>query len=1448
MPRLSKHTLGAYLASGCDRQLALSLAADAAPLAGGVTEVGQLGMPPKQGVRPGIQLITKAGRDWEQKKVEDLEATFPVGTVVGHPVMMTNPAGARVLSHYTVQQLASALATAAAGQFLVECQFTIEPTFRREFGATTGVLATLDFSELRPDIIQVSDATTWPEGDEVIPDGTTASYDATDHRLRLRIIDIKLTAEPSPGYFAEVVYYSIALAGWLKDNNLDSQYLVMTEAAVWPGSHDAAAVTVAQQTAAANGGGVTMPDLLAALEEDLEAAPFVVFSLWLRDFFGETLPRVVAAMPQWQTLTWHVDNSCKNCDWVGQQWLLPNGQPGWHDDQCMPEAAATNHLSRIAFLTKGAAQALRAQNVTDINALATLQPGDGAFNTHQGLRAGRVIVGARAAALQANTPPQAAPGAGTSAVMPGWADVKIRVSTYFDVGSGITIAFGIDAYQSANPRLGTQANTWRTQIFVVDRKDLSEERDRLLAFLTALEQILAAVQTSSQQATYQVYVWDQAQYEHLTRVIGRHLDRILDPNSGVRDLAWLFPPDEVSPNPTLATRQSPVTIVREAVKSLVGAPIPHYYSLLELAGQYQPSWQNPAFTINPHPLFHDPLSDQIPSERAHEIWSRLRARSRPGGGTSRDYQQVIADLRSNVQLRHSALRLVTDRLGEDLRGQLRSQAPRIGVGPFANQTGLASDSHLWLAHAKLDAELNKVEAYTNRAMGVEEREARFEAARLVGRLTQQQAVAYLGGPDPRLVSGERRVYEIGPLSREAKVKDGDMGRCLSPAADPLFLDRSLFTLQNLPGMPSLQQYQMRWRLDQATECSVVTFDRANGIIVVDLRYLGFVTALENNGYDLSTDVVLDRVPTDFVTRRIAGALRHIGNPPVAQASASPLAARATGQNRRVRGARSTPVTSAAEVLWSPGRLAGLPVVRDMTAAYTALSACNGLNPSQQQAWRAALTRRLTLIWGPPGTGKSHTLRTIVTAACAAAHAAGEPLRVLVAGGTYTAIDTVVGTSLVDAITNALPGVSVGVHRVRSSLRNDQPELGVADVPLAKSDLDQSAEDLLDELTAPTGITVVSATTHQAYSLTEAANIHTSGTDEPGAELFDLVIIDEASQVDVANATLPLIAAASDASFIVCGDDLQMPPIHAAEPPLGLEAMVGSVYGYLAEVGQVAPSPLETNYRSNSEIVEFVRSAGYANLAAHSPDLRLNLLTPVTAAPPADWPPTLPYDLGYAALLEPNQPTTAFVYAEGLASQWNEFEAQTTAALVRLLYGRLADQLDTEIPPGATQPLPSSTTPYPIDAFFATGVGVVTPHRAQQSLVIARLIEAFQGVPGASDDLIRSAVDTVERYQGQQRDVMIATMALGDPDSIADEDEFLYGLRRFNVMASRGRAKVIVLATQEVAMHMPTEVEVMRDSGLLKSYLGRFCGQQTTMTLPWLRNGVVETQPGFHRWH
>jgi DNA replication ATP-dependent helicase Dna2 len=104
-------------------------------------------------------------------------------------------------------------------------------------------------------------------------------------------------------------------------------------------------------------------------------------------------------------------------------------------------------------------------------------------------------------------------------------------------------------------------------------------------------------------------------------------------------------------------------------------------------------------------------------------------------------------------------------------------------------------------------------------------------------------------------------------------------------------------------------------------------------------------------------------------------------------------------------------------------------------------------------------------------------------------------------------------------------------------------------------------------------------------------------------------------------------------------------------------------------------------------------------------------------------------------------------------------------------------------------------------------------------IVHRLQEIFRS--DAAED-IRGAVDTVERFQGQQRDVIIASFGIGDPDIIGSEDEFIYNLNRFNVLTSRARAKVILFVTRSLLDHLSDDVKVLEQSRLIKQFAEGFC--------------------------
>ena len=1455
MPQIGKQALSQYIRTNCMRQLALNLYPDNPTFRPDRT---RLGMPYPQSPRPGLRQIQETGEEWQADKLHDLTQTFGQASVIGDSyTTRANQVRFRPVA------LDQHLPAAGAPSFIVEGEFTIAAGGAFENALNiVGYRAqfNLDFARLRPDLVEVVDPGTFPTG--VTADGLAQRIPGGDQRRQLRVIDIKLTAHPSPGYFAEVALYSMALAGWLVDCSLDRDFVVVPDGAVWPGSHEASRLFSVYQEAQSRGTRATTLQLRQAMEEDLESVPFEVFVLAVRKFLQNDVP--TALSQTWQTHDWHVDNRCSFCEYLGEDRppsaSHPNSAP--HPDHCLPTAVREEHLSRVAFISQGARLNLNQGGVARVGALASTPASDSVFDSHQGLRATRSVVPERAISLSSGAA-RIAPLSGTSASLPKWSDLRLYLSVDFDIGSAITIAFGLSGFWLEPRPFGSPLSTqrqnraWRRQARIVVNKDLATERHELLAFLQEIHNILTWCQRQDQQrladpalaavtrrargdyrTKVQFYVWDTLQFDHLARIIGRHLNAVLA-NHNINYLAWLFPPEDLLDNPDLVTRRSPITIVRNAVRAHLAAPVAHYYSLFEVARNYHdPNLPAHVASFNVHPLFDSPLSDQIPSERAHEIWARVTSPVH--------WQDQMTTFGETVERRLSALETVTRRLEADLRTGLSQSAPVINIGPPARQNRVSVDGQLWHAFARLNAALDELDVHETRAMPPHERAARFRSARLPNRLAppaEQAALATLGLQQrPRT-----RVYELSPDSIDVKAKVGDFGFALAPENTAGILDRRVCGIVRNSALEPVLQRRLGngyWSalMETLLSVTIVGLDRNRRLIAVEAnrRFPDILDQLQANGtVDLEQDVILDPVHHDFFTGKLLAALGAIGNPAVARNNPNPLVGAATGQGGR--GARATRHTPVADCLWNAQTMSNTRVSRALGPVRNRLQA-HGLflNPSQWQAWEEALTHRARLIWGPPGTGKSRTARAVVLGAVLEAHQDGQPFRVLVSAFTYTAIDNVL-YEIAQDLSVLLPQVCE-VFRLRSAYAEAPVNPGAAiDLEVNRASPSQRVRDLRTALQSGQSILVVGATPEQSH------NLLTCEDGPAQAEWFDLVVIDEASQMDVAHAVLPVCGLANEGTMILAGDPLQLAPIHQASSPKDLEDLVGSVYAFWQNSHQVHECPLEVNYRSNSTIVSFVREAGYASaLRSQSPDLSIDLVSPLPHSIPAQWPQGLVWSPEWSNLLDQNLAAVCFTYDDGQSSQRNEFEADAVSAILWLLEGRVSNQLQNELDPATGLVRPASATPYSSLEFWQRGVGVVTPHRAQQGLIVTRLLSVF-GATGQLAEAIRNAVDTVERFQGQQRDIIIASYTLGDPDQIGEEDEFLMSLNRFNVIASRARAKLIVLVSQDVLSHLAHEIDVLRESRLLKVYAESFCQHSRTMTLEHLVNGTPKTVQGSFRW-
>ncbi len=289
--------------------------------------------------------------------------------------------------------------------------------------------------------------------------------------------------------------------------------------------------------------------------------------------------------------------------------------------------------------------------------------------------------------------------------------------------------------------------------------------------------------------------------------------------------------------------------------------------------------------------------------------------------------------------------------------------------------------------------------------------------------------------------------------------------------------------------------------------------------------------------------------------------------------------------------------------------------------------------------------------------------------------------------------------------------------------------------------------------------------------------------EPG--YFDLVVIDEASQCDIASA-LPLLFRAKRTTII--GDPMQLRHISALSRPRDSElqhkhGLVDTRLGWMYSVNSLFDLAASTasadsiinlrdHHRSHADII------GFSNAAFYDGRLRVATRYPQLKRPRAAQPGVVWEDVS-GEVVRPR---------EGGAQ--NEAEARAVvAALVDLLLTR----------------------------GYAGSVGVVTPFRAQAQLLqrLIKLRPELEGVVTGAELL----VDTVHKFQGDERDVMFFSPVVSRGMSKSALGFLQSNGNLFNVAITRARGLLHVVGDRGAIMGCGVE------------YLEKFASYVDTLDSP-----------------
>ena len=263
--------------------------------------------------------------------------------------------------------------------------------------------------------------------------------------------------------------------------------------------------------------------------------------------------------------------------------------------------------------------------------------------------------------------------------------------------------------------------------------------------------------------------------------------------------------------------------------------------------------------------------------------------------------------------------------------------------------------------------------------------------------------------------------------------------------------------------------------------------------------------------------------------------------------------------------------------------------------------------------------------------------------------------------------------------------------------------------------------------------------------------------------LDYLFIDEAGQVSLAN----LVAMGTSArNIVLLGDQMQLgQPIQGDHPGRSGESSLEYLLGGLATIPPDRGIFLATTWRMHPDVCRFISDAVYDGRLQPEPDNARQTLLLASGAHPA---------LRATGI--------RFVAADhdGCA-QRSEVEAGIVAELLSsLLLQRFRDKNGTE------------------RAMTLDDVLVVAPYNMHVNLLRRTLPSGTR-------------VGTVDKFQGQEAEVVIVSMATSSQEFMPRNIEFLFSRNRLNVAVSRARCLAIVVASPkllEIDCSTPAQMELV----------------------------------------